>query len=73
MQSVVYVQKRRDRNVPRPKRPRPKRLRPNRPDRNGQTEMSCSDNEQPAKHLFERSVTLQEQHLLFPTAHTNRK
>ena len=38
MQSVVYVQKCRDRNVPRPKRPRPKRprpkrLRPKRPER----------------------------------------
>ena len=32
MQSVVYVQKCRDRNVP----------RPNRPDRNGQTKKSCS-------------------------------
>jgi len=38
MQSVFYVQKSSDRNVPRPKRLIPKRLRPKRPDRNGQTE-----------------------------------
>ena len=33
MQSVVYVQKCRDRRVPTPKPPRPKRRTPNRPDR----------------------------------------
>jgi len=38
MQSVVYVQKCRDRRVPTPKRHTPKRLRPKRPDRIGQTE-----------------------------------